>query len=132
MVQKLRPFFKSGGFGLLVEVHWEGTAPAACAAGLFLTLLSHCRITLYLQQIPYLQSCNNCTREKVFAMHCNSWNYRLLLCNTPNYAPLQMLHCTALHPNQIHYFFINDNRCFKVKSLIMCFSLAVKFLVHKI
>ena len=24
-----------GGFGLLVELHWEGSAPSACAAGLF-------------------------------------------------------------------------------------------------
>ena len=35
VVQKLRPFFWRGGFGLLVELHQEGSSPAACASGLF-------------------------------------------------------------------------------------------------
>ena len=35
MVQKLRPCNGRGGFCLLMELHWEGSAPAACAAGLF-------------------------------------------------------------------------------------------------
>ena len=26
---------RGGGFHLVVELHWEGSAPAACAAGLF-------------------------------------------------------------------------------------------------
>ena len=33
--QKIRPFYLRGGFGLLVELHREGSDPAACAAGLF-------------------------------------------------------------------------------------------------
>ena len=39
MVQKLRPFYWRGGFCLLVELHREGSAPAACAVGLFTRLL---------------------------------------------------------------------------------------------
>ena len=35
VVQKLRPFYWRGRFCLLVELHWDGSAPAACAAGLF-------------------------------------------------------------------------------------------------
>ena len=35
LVQKLQWFCWMGGFCLLVELHWEGTAPAACAAALF-------------------------------------------------------------------------------------------------
>ena len=42
MVQKLRPFYWRGGFGLLVELHREGSAPAACAAGLFLEKRPFC------------------------------------------------------------------------------------------
>ena len=38
VVQKLRPFYRRGGFSLLVELHREGSAPALCAAGLFLEL----------------------------------------------------------------------------------------------
>ena len=33
---KSRRFWRTGGFYLLVELHREGSAPAACAAGLFL------------------------------------------------------------------------------------------------
>ena len=33
-----RPFYWRGGLCLLVELHWEGSAPAACAAGLFMIL----------------------------------------------------------------------------------------------
>ena len=33
VVLKLRPFYWRGGFGLLVEFHREGSAPAACSAG---------------------------------------------------------------------------------------------------
>ena len=36
VVQKLWPFYWWCGFGLLVELHREGSASAACAAGLFL------------------------------------------------------------------------------------------------
>ena len=36
VVQKLRQFYWRGGFCLLVELHWEGSAPPACPAGLFL------------------------------------------------------------------------------------------------
>ena len=36
LVQKLRRFWWMGGFCLLVELHREGSAPAACAAGLFI------------------------------------------------------------------------------------------------
>ena len=35
LVQKLLQFCWMGGFCLLVEHHWEGSAPSACAAGLF-------------------------------------------------------------------------------------------------
>ena len=35
MVQKLWPFYRKGGFCLLVELHWEGSESAAYAAGLF-------------------------------------------------------------------------------------------------
>ena len=45
MVQKLRPFYWRGGFCPLVELHWEGSAPAACAAGLF-TIIWVCLLTL--------------------------------------------------------------------------------------
>ena len=31
---------KPGGFGLLVELHREGSAPVACAAGLFYSIMS--------------------------------------------------------------------------------------------
>ena len=35
LVQNVRPFCSMGVFGLLVELHREGSAPASCAAGLF-------------------------------------------------------------------------------------------------
>ena len=35
-VQKLQQFHWKGGFCLLVELHWEGSARSACTAGLFL------------------------------------------------------------------------------------------------
>ena len=35
MVQKLRPFYWRSRFCLLMELHWEGSVPAACAAGCF-------------------------------------------------------------------------------------------------
>ena len=34
LVQKLKQFWLTGGFYLEVELHREGSAPAACAAGL--------------------------------------------------------------------------------------------------
>ena len=38
VVQKLQQFYWRGGFCLLVELHWEGSAPAACTAGFFFKL----------------------------------------------------------------------------------------------
>ena len=35
VVQKLRPFYWRGGFGPLVELHQEGSSPAACTAGFY-------------------------------------------------------------------------------------------------
>ena len=36
VAQKSKQFYWSDGFWLLVELHWEGSAPAACTACLFL------------------------------------------------------------------------------------------------
>ena len=41
VVQKLRPFYWRGGFCLLVELHQEGSALAACAAGLLVEFCHH-------------------------------------------------------------------------------------------
>ena len=35
VVQKLWQFYWRGGFGLLVELHWKGSASEACTVGLF-------------------------------------------------------------------------------------------------
>ena len=48
MVQKLKLFYWSGGFWLLVELHWDGSAPRACAA-----------------ECPYNTTCN----DKTFTTH---------------------------------------------------------------
>ena len=40
---KVTAILLNGGFCPLVELHWEGSAPAACAAGLFLTIESTCQ-----------------------------------------------------------------------------------------
>ena len=34
---KVTAIFVNGGFYLGVELHWEGSAPAGCAAGLFIS-----------------------------------------------------------------------------------------------
>ena len=41
VVQKLRPYYWRGGFGLFVKLHREGSASAACAARLFIQNLSN-------------------------------------------------------------------------------------------
>ena len=41
MVQKLRRFCWIGGFCPLVELHREGSDPAACATGLLLSIFTH-------------------------------------------------------------------------------------------
>ena len=38
-----------GGFCLLVELYWEGSAPAACTAGLFVNVLKTVRLRSFKQ-----------------------------------------------------------------------------------
>ena len=45
VVQKLPQFYWRGGFCLFVELHQEGSAPAACAASLFTILLIHMKLS---------------------------------------------------------------------------------------
>ena len=47
LVQKLRRFWGRGGFYLVVELHWEGSVPAASAAGLFKVCLTNCAYFLF-------------------------------------------------------------------------------------
>ena len=61
VVQKLRPFYWRGGFGLFVELPREGSASAACAAGLLHYILHYinCKVFNIFKeythpQVPFL------------------------------------------------------------------------------
>ena len=50
MVQKLQPFYLRGGFCLLVELQRGGSAPAACAAGLFEVVCTQRLDSMYVEK----------------------------------------------------------------------------------
>ena len=63
--QKLRRFCWFGGFCLLVQLHQEGSAPKACAAGLFL---------YYINKVSAKRMARQCSQiEKYY--HKAVWNW---------------------------------------------------------
>ena len=50
---KVTAILLNGGFCPLVELHWEGSAPAACAAGLFLSSCTNRSFLIDINPIAY-------------------------------------------------------------------------------
>ena len=66
LVEKCQWFCWMGGFCLLVELHQEGSVPAACAAGLFLSIITALQ--------PWVIVANNIFP---FSKRSISWNFSM-------------------------------------------------------